>query len=135
MLPELQTLERVGSVILLAAAFITMLRAVFILIFKVPAKATMTYDGYRRMCEARNSAVILHERPPMPFTVEDAITFSTSDGRKMHVTVRRYARPHDRELLVWYSPSQPHRIATVGPLTWLTWSVWCLATIFLLFNT
>lgn len=132
MLPDLETLERLGPFVLAAAGIYCMLRAAFILIFRVPAKAKLTFDGYRRMCEARNSAVIVHERPPMPFTVQDAIAFSTAEGRKMHVTVRRYAKPRDRTLLVWYSPRRPERFTTIGPLKWLSWSLWFFGTIFLL---
>jgi hypothetical protein len=131
--PEI--LESTGTAILLVAAVICMMRAAFVLVFRVPAKATLTYDGYRRMCEARNSAILVTERAPMPYTVEDAIAFSTAEGRKMHVTVRRYAKPRDRTLLVWYSPRRPGNISTAGPFYWFTRSLACLGTIVLLFYT
>jgi hypothetical protein len=131
--PEI--LESTGTAILLVAAIICMMRAAFVLVFRVPARATLTYDGYRRMCEARNSAVIVTERPPMPYTVEDSIAFSTVEGRKMHVIVRRYAKPRDRTLLVWYSPRRPENVSTNGPLYWFARSLACLGTIGLLFHT
>ena len=134
MLPDMETIERLGTLGLAAAGILCMLRAAFVLIFRVPARATLAYDGYRRMCEARNSAVLLAERAPMPFTVEDAIAFSTAEGRKMHVTVRRYAQPHDRTLLVWYSPRRPTKVSTTGPLYWFGCSLACLGTIVLLFH-
>jgi hypothetical protein len=96
MLPYLETIERMGALALTGAGVGCLLRAAFILLFRVPAKGTLTYDGYRRMCEARNSAVILHERAPMPFTVQDTIRFTTANGQQMHVTVRRYAKPRDQ---------------------------------------
>ena len=133
MLPDPGTIERLATLALATASLCCTLRAAFLLLFKVPTKATVTHDGYRRMCEARNSAVLLAERPPMPFTVEDAIAFSTAAGRKMHVTVRRYAKPRDRTLLVWYSPLRPENISTNGPLYWFSWAFACLGTITLLF--
>jgi hypothetical protein len=59
--------------------------------------------------------MFLAERPPMPYTVEDAVAFSTAEGRKMHVAVRPYARPHDRTLLVWYSPPPAGEFASLCP--------------------
>lgn len=97
--------------------------------------ATLTYDGYRRLCAARNAAVLVHERAPMPFTVEDAIAFSTAEGRKMHVTVRRYAKPRHRTQLVWYAPKRPANVSTTGPLHWFARGAWCFGTIVLLFYT
>ena len=135
MLPEPKFLESAGTAMLVVAAAICMMRAAFVLIFRVPAKATLTYDGYRRMCEARNSAVLLAERPPMPYTVEDAIAYSTAEGRKMHVTIRRYAKSHDRTFLVWYSPRRPENVSTNGPFYWFGWAFACLGTIVLLFHT
>ena len=135
MLPDPGTIERLGTLALATTALFCALRAAFLLLFRVPAKATRTYDGYRRMCEARNSAVLMTERAPMPYTVEDAIAFSTRDGRKMQVTVRRYAKPRDRTLLVWYSPRRPANVSTNGPLYWFGWAFACLGTIILLFHT
>lgn len=135
MVPEPEFLESAGTAILLVAALACTMRAAFLLIFRVPATAKLTYDGYRRMCEARNSAVLLAERPPMPYTVEDAIAFTTAEGRKMHVTVRRYAKPRDRTLLVWYSPRRPENVSTNGPLYWFGWAFASLGTIVLLFHT
>jgi hypothetical protein len=135
MLPEPEFLESAGTAILVVAAVMCTMRAAFVLIFRVPAKATLTYDGYRRMSEARNSAVLLAERPPMPYTVEDGIAFSTAEGRKMRVTVRRYAKPRDRTLLVWYSPRRPENVSTGGPFYWFAWALGCLGTIVLLFHT
>lgn len=129
------TIERMATLALVAAGVCCISRAAFILLFRVPAKARLTYDGYRRMCEARNSAVIVHERPPMPYTVEDAIAFSTIEGQRIQVAVRRYAKPRDRTQLVWYSPRRPENISTNGPLYWFGWAFACLGTIVLLFYT
>ena len=135
MLPDADTIERIGTLALAAAGIACMLRAAFILAFRVPARATLTYDGYRRMCEARNAAVIVHERARVPFTVEDALLFWTADGQRMHVDVRRYAKPRDRTQLVWYSPRRPQTVSTAGPVYWFARSLACFATIVLLFYT
>jgi hypothetical protein len=135
MLPDPGTIERLGTLALATASLFCTLRAAFLMLFRVPAKATLTYDGYRRMCEARNSAVLVTERPPMPFTVEDSVAFSTAEGRKMHVAVLRYAKPRDRTLIVWYSPRRPENVSTNGPLYWFAWAFACLGTIVLLFHT
>ena len=135
MLPEPEVLKSAGTAILLLAAVICTMRGAFVLLFRVPAKGSLTYDGYRRMCEARDSAVLLAERPPMPYTVDDAIAFSTAQGRKVHVTVRSYAKPRDRTLLVWYSPHRPESVSTAGPFSWFARALACLGTIILLFRT
>lgn len=134
MLVDLDMIERGATLALSAAGICCLLRAAFLLLFRVPARARLVYNGYRRMCEARDAAVIVHERPPMPFTVEDVIAFSTAEGREMRVTVKRYAKPRDRTLLVWYSPRRPERLATAGPLYWLGWCLACLGTVLLLFH-
>lgn len=133
MLADPQIIEYLGTLALAAAGLGCLLRAAFILCFRVPAKATLTYDGYRRMCEARNSAVIVHERARVPFTIEDAILFWTAEGQRMHVAVRRYAKPRDRTQLVWYSPRRPENISTAGPVYWFARSLACFGTILLLF--
>ena len=129
MLPEEWTIEGALGAALGAASVICLLRALFILRYRTPARATLTWDGYGRMMRERNTAIFMRERAPKPLTVEDAIAFTTSDGREMRVVVRRFARPHERDLVVWYSPSRPDCVSTAGPLSWFLACVGCIGTL------
>ena len=133
MLVEPETIERIGTLALAAAGVVCMIRAAFILIFRVPAKAVLTYDGYRRMNRERNAAIFLRERAPMPYTVQDAIAFETAEGEKIHVAVQRVAMLRDCKQLVWYSPRRPENISTNGPIYWFGLSLACFGSIVLLF--
>lgn len=127
-MPAIQSLESAALWVLLIAAASCLLRACAILRFRVPAKAKLVHDGYRRARRDRNAAVFLRERAPMPLTVEDVIAFATRDGQAVRVTIRRWAAEHDDSLLIWYSPSDPRRVTATGPLSWAVRGLAALGT-------
>ena len=127
-MPDFQTVATAVHWLLLLISAACILRACMILIFRVPAKADLVHDGYDRARRERNAAVFIHERAPMPHTVEDTVAFTTRDGQEIRAEVRRPAVAHDRSLLVWYSPNNPSRVSTTGPLAWGGWSLASLGT-------
>jgi hypothetical protein len=120
-----------AAILLLAISGLAcMLRGLFLLYFRVPVPGTILFDGYKQAMRARDAAIFLTERAPRPWMVQDLIAFTTREGRAMRVTVTvmRWDAPFGRELLVWYSPKDPRRIAIVGPLRWAVWSAGLVAT-------
>lgn len=70
-----------ANALITTAAFCA-LRAAFILLFMAPAAAKLTWDGYRRMRRDRDSAVLLGERAPIPYAVEDQLALSTAGASR-----------------------------------------------------
>jgi hypothetical protein len=123
------TIEEAVVMFLVLGAITSFLRAAFLLMFRIPAKARLVEDGYRRFSKARNAAVFMHERVSKPLTVEDLIAFSTIEREAVRISVRRLAIPRDQTLLVWYSPRRPENAATIGPMGWLGWLLASIATL------
>ncbi len=108
---------------LLVSAGLCAGRSLAILWFRKPARAGLIYDDFKRSARARDAAVFLSERAPMPNTVQDLVAFTTADGEEIRVTKRRLAVPLSSPILVWYLPSNPKSIAIMGPLAWLGWTL------------
>ena len=100
-----------------------------LLLRRVPVRGELLFDGYRAFMRERDSAIILSERAPVPFTMVDRIGFTTREGRDMRVDLRRRAAPRPSTFLVWYDPARPERVTATGPLVWVARGAAILATL------
>jgi hypothetical protein len=90
-------IERLGQVAvasLYAAAAAAVLAAIFLLLFRVPAKTVVLFDGAKAHRRHLRGAIISNgvhnaEHPVYPWLVEDRVQFHTRDGKEIRATVRR----------------------------------------------
>lgn len=108
----------VTTIWLLAAGF-CLYRALRALLVLQPARARLTHNGYRQARRQADGAFIRDNPAPMPALVEDIAAFTDHEGKERRVTLRRWAVPHDDDLLVWYAPDNPSKASAMGPVQWL----------------
>ena len=112
-------MDEAATIIWLLAAGFCLYRAARALLFLQPARATLTYNGYRQARRQANGAFIRDNPAPMPAFVDDIAAFTDHKGIGRRVALRRWAVPHDDSLLVWYPPDNPMKASTLGPVQWL----------------
>jgi hypothetical protein len=128
----LERLEQVAVGSLYGAAAVAALAAAFLLMFRVPARAVVIFDGAKTHRRHLRGAIISNgvhnaERPIYPWLVEDRVQFQTLEGEEIRATVRR-RYSSDAPFLVWYAPANPARATALSPLTCLGYAGFCLAT-------
>lgn len=137
----LGTLEQIVGHALWGLAAIAALAGLFILLFRIPARTAVLFDGAK--AERRNirGAIILNGVHTVDggyatlfgIKVEDLLLFHTREGEEVRVVVRRRYRS-EPAALIWYSARNPRRATTRNPLacfalafacavtaTWLRW--------------
>lgn len=110
--------DGVTTIWLLGAGY-CLYRALRALLVLQPARARLTHNGYRQARRLADGAFIRDNPAPMPTFVEDIAAFTDHEGIARRVTLRRWAVPHDDDLLVWYAPANPLKASAMGPLQWL----------------
>ncbi len=128
-------LDAVGqlfSYALLVAAAVAALVGLFILLFRIPARAKLVIDGRHRAEKDLRASIILNGVytngvKSADYKVDDTLQFVTRTGEKVQVGVRR-PMSRDPATLIWYSPRDPKRVTTRSPLRFFAFASACLAT-------
>lgn len=128
----LQTIEQLIGYSLLGMAAAAALTALFILLFRVPAKATVVSDGRQRTEQDLRASIILNgvytnEVRLAPCRVDDVLQFSTATGEEIRVGAKRSMSRYPATL-IWYSPADPKRFTALSPLRCLALAAACAAT-------
>lgn len=114
----LEWLDDIGTLLWLLAASFCLYRAVTTLLFLTPARATLVFNGYRHARRQADGAFMRDNPAPMPAFVEDIAAFTDHEGVQRRVTLRRWAVPHDDNLLVWYASGNASKASVMGPVQW-----------------
>lgn len=116
----LETVGRMFGYSLVAGAAVAALAGLFILLFRIPARATLVASGRERREKDLRASIILNGVYTNgiwdgSYKVEDVVQFTTREGEEVRISARR-GLFGDPVGLVWYSPSNPRRVTTKSPL-------------------
>ncbi len=125
-------LEQLAAWGLCTAAAMAFLAAAFLLLFRVPAKTVVIFDGAKAYRRSLRGAIVLNgvhnaEQPIYPRSVEDMVQFTTREGQEIRATVRRgyWSGPAS---LIWYAPADPRHVTARSPLRCVGFAVLCIVT-------
>lgn len=130
-LDVVETVEQLFSYSLLVAATAAALVGLFILLFRIPAKAKLLIDGRQQGEKDLRASIISNGvyTNGVKFAeheVDDVLQFVTQTGEKVRVGMRR-SMSRDPATLIWYSPTNPNRVTTRSPLRCFGFASACLA--------
>lgn len=128
----LEAIERLIGYSLLGIAIVSALGGLYILFFRVPAKAIVVTNGRASAEKNLRGAVIgngvyTNDAGLTSCTAEDLLQFSTDAGDELRVSVQR-RMSQDPAGLVWYSPANPRRFTTRNPLHCFTLAIASVVT-------
>jgi len=128
----LESVELVLAYALAGAAAAAATCGLFILLFRLPARATVVTNGRQQAEKDLRGSIILNgvytnEVKFASFRVDDVLRFVTHAGEEHRVEVQR-PMSRDPAALIWYSPANPRRFTTRNPLSCFALAAGCLAT-------